>query len=146
MKSLPARRILPADALAAWVVVALVACSSGDDEEPIAAGDVVAACTTRSAWTRSLEGDCLKCIAYAQSPACECPDINRFPMAAACERQADARRVEPTCTVERSKCVAACRASDCACVAGCYAGADACRAAVGALDACVVDACAPLCR
>lgn len=129
----------------ATLVALLVACAPAQ-EEPIPAGDVAAACETRSTWTRSLDDNCLKCVAYAQSPSCECPDINRFPMAAACERQADARRLESTCTVERSKCVAACRASDCACVAACFAGADACKAAVGALDSCVADACTSLCK
>ncbi len=124
----------------------LPACASSKSDPPLDNGvnDVRHACAIRNTWTNRGVMRCTDCIAAAPLPTCNCEEFKDF--AALCLQQGNARRADPTCTVDVDNCVNLCDKTSCDCIDACYAAAPSCKQHDAARDGCVADVCAQYCK
>ena len=126
----------------------MAACSSGASPGAPPPGgngvdDVRQACDLRARWTRATVRDCSNCVFVSPAEACTCDPT---PERGRCFSQQAAFAREPDCTLDVAGCAQMCAPTDCACIDACYAPHPPCRKAKSAVDGCVAQVCAPLCR
>jgi hypothetical protein len=106
--------------------------------------DVRQACEIRNTWTMRGVMRCTDCLAAAPLASCNCEQFKDF--AGLCLEQGDARRADPSCTVDLDNCANLCAKTDCACIEACYASSVSCKQHTAARDGCVVDVCSQYCK
>lgn len=123
-----------------------VAACGGDDTVFVTNGanDLRKACDIRTSWTNTKSVPCLECLTSAPLATCNC--LVKTPFVGKCAQQLALKKAAPDCDDALERCTNACGPNACGCLDNCYSSRAGCKVRAAALDGCVADVCAEVCR